>query len=197
MPPWFPGDPGSPGGPGVGGLATQRRETYPDVPVDYATEAQEGDAEYLPHRRLTVLSGHVFPAAVQPIGPVTGRFYGDAGDGEQRIAQNGLRPEDAGRDLVADGGPRAQWSAPLWGMNDAATEYRTRYLVALDAPSAAGRPQFAPRSMAMRPSATAVPVRAFGEPAGVQTRRVVAPGRVTRWEQPNLVWPEFGTRGGG
>jgi hypothetical protein len=160
---------------------------------------QPGDAEYLPQRRMTMLSGHVFEAAVQPIGPVTGRFYGDAGDGEH-LLRGGFRdryPADAGRDLVADGGPRAQWSEPLWGMNDSATEYRSRYLVALDEPSAAGRPQFAPRSLAMRPSATAVPVRSFGEPSGVATRRTVAPGRVTRWNQSSLVWPEYGPAGGG
>ena len=197
--PWFPGDPGSPGGPGVGGLATRTRVALP--PPGDGAAPQPGDDTYLPQRRLTMLSGHVFPAAVSPIGPVPGRYFGDAGDGEHPINEGGRGsraryPQDAGRDLISDGGAQVQWAPPFWGMRYSAVDFRNRFFVALDEPNAAGRPQFAPRSMAMRPSATALHPRIFGEPGGVQTRRMVAPGRVTRWEQPSLVWPEFGSKGG-
>lgn len=141
------------------------------------------------------IGGSIFPAASSAIGPGQGTLYGDAGDGEHQYSLPGIRRamRDAGRDMVADGGGRDQWSPPLWGMERANSEYRTRFLVALDQPSVA-RPRFA--VFAMRPSATAIHPREFGEPGGVQTRRMVAPGRVTKWGQPSLVWPELGTRNG-
>jgi hypothetical protein len=153
----------------------------------------------LPERKLRALNGAIFEPAVQPISWWQGPLYGDAGDGEHSISGNGggihnRYPQDAGQRLSADNAGAVAFTAfghPRWGMSDAATEYRSRYLVALDLPSIA-RPHFAPRSLAMRPSAEALPVRLSGEPPGVQTRRTVAPGKVTRWEQSSIVWPQFG-----
>jgi hypothetical protein len=203
--PWFPGDPGpeaTTGGVEDRSLAIAPRFTRRPPPG--ADTGQLRNRDLIDVRDVRLLQGAYFPPAVQPIGPCTGLFFGDAGDGEHPINEGGRGaiaryPQDAGRDWPADTPARGQgfvqWSPPLWGMDDSATEYRTRFLVALDEPSAAGRPQFAPRSLAMRPSATALHPRVFGEPSGVATRRTVAPGRVTRWNQPSLVFPEFGPGG--
>lgn len=190
MPPWFPGDPGSPGGPGVGGLSTVTRVQTP--PAGVVAEPQSADPEWEPNRYRSI-RGYVFPPAGQALTAGQGTLYGDAGDGEHEFTVPGAAraSKDAGRDTMSDGGWRGQFAAPFWGMLGAIFDFRSRYLVALDQPSIA-RPQFAPRSMAMRPSAMAVSVREFGEPPGVQTRRTVAPGRVTQWGQATLMWPQFG-----
>ena len=153
----------------------------------------------------TRISGNVFPSAFQPRGLTASVYWGDAGDGERPFDPplGNLDPANAGRDTLPTlhGGPGSptgdsQWD-PSWGMAGANTSFRYRFLNSLNL-GKLFRPtigSYMNGRSDMRPVATAIHPRAFGEAKPVQSLtggRTMAPGRVTNWEQASLVWPRFG-----
>lgn len=152
----------------------------------------------------TRISGNVFPAAFQPRGLTASVYWGDAGDGEYDFRPPlSLDPSNAGRDTVPTlrpGSQDAQWD-PAFGMRGANNTRRMRFLNSLNLGKFI-RPRigsYMNGGSDMRPTATAIHPRAYGElvPQQSLTRgRMVAPGRITRWEQASLIWPQFGSRDG-
>lgn len=151
-----------------------------------------------PHSQLR---GNVFPAARQAL-PITGSvWWGDAGDTEfdYGSAPN-LRYADAGRDTLADGGPRDHQSS-AYGMADAYDSFRKRFLNTLNLGKLIRlqRATVGNGQSDMRPTAEAVNRLTHGYPASPAVSRqpggrMVAPGRVTRWPMTSLAWSPMGVR---
>lgn len=148
------------------------------------------------------VSGNVFPAARQARGLTASVYWGDAGDGEYGILDHSpiwMDTSNAGRDTVPTlrpGSRDSQWD-DAWGMRGANTEFRNRFLVSLNLGKFI-RPTIGSYMNGRsdeRPTAMAISPRVFGEPRPIlsQTRgRMMAPGKVTSWNQASLVWPRFG-----
>lgn len=160
------------------------------------------DAERDPHAQL---SGNVFPAAFQPRGLTASVYWGDAGDGENDILRNSpiwMDESNAGRDTVPTlrpGSQDGQWD-PGYGMRGANTSFRYRFLNSLNLGKFI-RPtigSYMNGRSDMRPVAMAIHPRAYGEAQPTLSRtggRMMAPGKVTNWNQASLVWPRFGQGG--
>lgn len=154
-----------------------------------------------PHERV---SGNIFPSAFQPRGLTASVYWGDAGDGEYDfIPPLSLDASNAGRDTVPTlrpGAADAQWDA-AWGMRGANTTRRMRFLNSLNLGKLI-RPtigSYMNGRSDIRPMAEAIHPRAYGELVPQQSLtggRMVAPGRITNWEQASLVWPRFGRNQG-
>jgi len=145
--------------------------------------------------------GHIFPAATQARGLTASVYWGDAGEGEHPI-QMYARPDNAGRDTLPDrrrGAADTQWD-PAFGMEGANDSIRMRFLNSINLGKFI-RPTIGAYMNGrsdMRPSAVAIHPRVAGEPLPVSRLpggRMVAPGRVTRWEQASLIWPQMGKGG--
>lgn len=161
-----------------------------------------GDGYYPPDG----LSGSIFPAAVQARGLTASVYWGDAGDGEYdiggRTSPIWMDPSNAGRDTVPTlrpGRGDSQWD-PAYGMEGANTSFRYRFLNSLNLGKFI-RPTigaYMGGRSDMRPTATAIHPRTGGEPPpqSITRGRMVAPGKVTSWEQSSLIWPRFGRNNG-
>jgi hypothetical protein len=151
------------------------------------------------------LRGNIFPAATQPVGFTASVYWGDAGDGEHDILSTGriwMDESNAGRDTLPTlrpGSQDKQWD-DAFGMRGANTSFRYRFLNSLNLGKFI-RPtigSYMNGRSDMRPTATAIHPRTMGEPPpmSITGGRMMAPGRVTRWEQASLIWPRFGRDNG-
>jgi hypothetical protein len=145
------------------------------------------------------LAGNIFPAADQARAITGTVWWGDTGLSENPIDEReGPRFDDAGRDTVADGGPRVQFQGE-YGMWDARDTFRYRFLNSLNLGKLI-RPYRATVGNGrsdMMPAAEAVNRLTLGYPAtpAVSNRpggRLVAGGRVTRWPLNSLIWKPMG-----
>lgn len=147
------------------------------------------------------LEGNVFPAADQARALTGSVWWGDSGLSENDYKALRLRVDDQGRDTVADGGERAQFST-AYGMADSRDSFRHRFLNTLNLGKLI-RPYRATVGNGrsdMMPAAEAVSRLATGYPATPAVSRLpggrmVAPGRVTRWPLSSLIWQPMGVRG--
>lgn len=144
------------------------------------------------------INGNVFPPARQARGLTASVYWGDAGDSERPYSVPlSLNVAAGGQDTVSNRGAGSQVSEPFWGMQDAWDSFRYRFLNTLNLGKII-RPtvgSYMNGRSDMRPVAEAIHPRAMGEVTPVLSRtggRMMAPGKVTRWEQASLVWPRFG-----
>jgi hypothetical protein len=156
--------------------------------------AMDNDSGRNPQKHV---GGSIFPAARQGQAITASVYFADDGGHRYGYHKAGKpRFADAGRDTVADGGRRAQWS-DAWGMAGAELTFRNRWMQTLNLGKFI-RPRIGAMMDGrtdMRPTAIAIPPRSFGNPLPVSVLpggRMVAPGRVTRWQQASNIWPTMG-----
>jgi hypothetical protein len=171
------------------------RQPYRNVSPGPKNAEVENTSGRNPHRHIR---GNIFPAARQGQAITASVYLGD--DGSDPIPIYRSRPDNAGKDTLRDlrpGMDDSQWD-PAWGMAGANRNMRNRWFETINLGKL-----FAPRIGAMmdgrsdmRPSAIAVPIRAAGQPPPMAIGgRMVAPGRVTRWQQASLRWQNMGKGG--